>query len=111
MSVIRYRVGPTAGQAMCAVPRKRKFPEHYGSSRPKTLNGMPTVIVRRVIDIVNYLRCDDRCCRILKPNRINIQPHCLPISALPTASPSSFWSLCMVTVTRSSLPVNSNGAS
>jgi hypothetical protein len=32
--VIRYRVEPTAGQAMCAVPRKRKFPEHYGCSRP-----------------------------------------------------------------------------
>jgi len=26
--VIRDRVEPIAGQVMCAVPRKRKFPEH-----------------------------------------------------------------------------------
>jgi hypothetical protein len=32
--VIRDRFEPTAGQPMCVVPRKRKFPEYYGSSRP-----------------------------------------------------------------------------
>jgi hypothetical protein len=37
--------------------------------------------------------------------------HCLAISALPTSSPSSFWSSFMATVTRSKRPVNSNGAS
>jgi AcrR family transcriptional regulator len=33
--------------------------------------------------------------------------NCLAISAAPTPSPSSFWSLCMATVTRSKRPVNS----
>jgi hypothetical protein len=37
--------------------------------------------------------------------------HCRAIYALPTASSSGFWSLCMVTLTRESRPVNSNGAS
>jgi len=36
--VVCYRVEPTAGQAMCAVPRKRKFPERCGSSKPSTPN-------------------------------------------------------------------------
>ena len=37
--------------------------------------------------------------------------YCRAISAFPTPSPSSFWSLCIATVTRSNRPVNSNGAS
>jgi hypothetical protein len=31
---IHDRVGPTAGRGMCAVPRKRKCPEHCGSAMP-----------------------------------------------------------------------------
>jgi hypothetical protein len=38
LRVNRDRVDPTAVQAMCAVPRKRKFPEHYGSSQPQMPN-------------------------------------------------------------------------
>jgi hypothetical protein len=37
--------------------------------------------------------------------------YCRAISAAPTPSPSSFWSLCMSTVTLSNCPENSNGAS
>ena len=37
-------------------------------------------------------------------------PHWRAISALPTPSPSSFWSSCITTVTRDNVPVNSNGA-
>ena len=41
----------------------------------------------------------------------SLAAYCRAISALPTPSPSSFWSSCMATVTRSNRPVNSNGAS
>jgi len=37
--------------------------------------------------------------------------YCRPICALPTPAPSSVWSSCIFTVTRNSVPVNSNGAS
>ena len=37
--VSRNRVGPTAGQPMCASPRKRKFPEHH---RFRKAPGRPT---------------------------------------------------------------------
>src|SRR3984893_9108146 len=49
-----------------------------------------------------------RLCRRLRQDQmIGLSAHCLAISALPTPSPSSFWSLCMATVTRSKRPVNS----
>jgi len=40
--VIHERVGPTARQGICAVPHKRKCPEHCGAAMPWMPNGIPS---------------------------------------------------------------------
>jgi hypothetical protein len=43
----RDRGKSTATQAICPAPRKRKFPEHNGSSRPWTPNGFSSLSDQR----------------------------------------------------------------
>ena len=70
------------------------------------------VIARSDSDEAIHTSATDRMdCLAAQQWRRKISSYCRAISAAAIPSPSSFWSGCMSTVTRSNFPVNSNGAS